>query len=793
MNKIKLNQIGKITAAFIIYIVCSSNTGQYMKSLYDFGEFKSKSYYTSLFSKSEIVELTDADDLHIKGKSYMIKAEKSFRKADGYYKIDENYGGKTKSKALRYEKKGVKYALKAYDYYFQAVEKKFRVYSNRLSKMDNDNSKRHLKAEELSIDARSYYMTGIEIIQDARKLKGKEKVDTYEKAYKEQIKALKHQEIAFMIFMKDPEVKYDKNKDEIITGNENYDVVENIENNTNTDIENDYEPGKDPNIYISKEESIVEKLTISHSDQMLLDDARDKRGYADILMKETDNDYTKIDNIRKEAETSDDEYERNSKHKMASGLEKVLFEKMIKAANLYFEADKMKYGVYLKYLPAARNSEGFEQGQKFEDNAAKLHFKALKLYNKANFYSDHKSNKYIQLMNAVQTELTAIQEQENAYSVYFKLDVIPVEENFEVVDNANNESGKTNDNNSGNSNKLTYNYSGSFVYSKHYPDPKPIVHKSGIIFKVQIGLFKNLLPLKHYGKYSPISYDTYKNNPYMRFMLGEYRSYKSAEYVLNKLKEKGMTDPFIVSYENGKRKTANYGISKIIRDEEFEKIEAREMSYLTGEAVDFTNDNNIDFTKITETSSVNGLAYYVQLGSFSTKKNRDDFKNIQELYADHSTAVFKYLSGIYSSYFEAKKEAVKLTASGYNKAFVTAYNNGSKISLSDAGKLANNENNNIKTNKPDIYFSVQIGVFSHKLNDEELNKFKPVPEKYKIISKEKGNGLYIYYIGEYKTYNEASVVKNDIKSMGQDGFVIAFKSGEKISAKQAVELLKEKE
>ena len=136
---------------------------------------------------------------------------------------------------------------------------------------------------------------------------------------------------------------------------------------------------------------------------------------------------------------------------------------------------------------------------------------------------------------------------------------------------------------------------------------------------------------------------------------------------------------------------------------------------------------------------------------------------------------------------------MKLTASGYNKAFVTAYNNGSKISLSDAGKLANNENNNIKTNKPDIYFSVQIGVFSHKLNDEELNKFKPVPEKYKIISKEKGNGLYIYYIGEYKTYNEASVVKNDIKSMGQDGFVIAFKSGEKISAKQAVELLKEKE
>ena len=789
MNKIKLNQIIKISAVFIILILCSSNTERYNSGLYDFGGFKNKSYYTSLFNKSEIVELTDADNLHVTGKSYMIKAEKSFRKADGYYKINENYSGNTKNKALRYEKKGVKYAIKAYDYYFQATEKKFRVYSNRLNKTDNNNSKRHLKAEELSIDARSYYMTSTEIIQNAEKLKGKEKVDAYKKAYDEQIKALIQQELAFMIFMNDPEVKYDKNKDEIIVADEDYVVDEN-----NNNKKNDYEPGKDPNIYISKEESIVAELKISHSDQMLLDDAHDKRGFADILTEEADKDYAKIENIRDKAELTEDEYEHDLKHKMASGLEKILFDKMIKAANLYFEADKMKYEVYLKYLPTARNSEGIEKGQKHEDNAVKLHSGALKTYNKANFYSDHKSTKYIQLMNAVQTELSAIQEQENAYSVYFKFDVIPLEDNLEVSENINDnsESVKTNDNNSGNPNKLTYNYSGSYVYSKFNPKPQTLVHKSGIIFKVQMGLFKDLLPLNQYGKYSPISYDTYKNNPYKRFMLGEYKSYKAAEYVLNELTKKGMTDPFIVSYENGKRKSATYGLSKIIRNEEFEKIEAREMSYLTGKAVDVSNinDNIIDITEINETSSVSGLAYYVQLGNFSTQKTKADFKNIQALYLDHSGTIFKYLTGIYSSYSEAKKEVEKLTANGYKEAFVTAYNNGSKISLSDAGKLVNNEDNIVRTGKPEIYFSVQIGVYSRKLTNVELNKLNPVPEKYKIISKDKGNGLYLYYIGEYMTYKEASDVKNDIKSKGQDGFVIAFKNGEKISAKQANELLK---
>jgi len=350
--------------------------------------------------------------------------------------------------------------------------------------MNNDNSKRHLKAEEISIDARTYYLTGTEIIQNSGKLKGKEKQNAYKKAYEEHIKALEQQELAFMIFMNDPTVKYDKKNDKIIVDNDNSNVDE---NKTDPDNNNNYEPDKDPNVYISKEESIVEKLNMTQADEMSLDDAHDKRGYADILMEEVDKDYTKIENIRNEAELIEDEYERDLKNKMATGLEKILFDKMIKAADLYFQADKMKYEVYFKYLPSARNSEGFEQGQIFEDNAVKLHSDALKSYNKTLFYTEHKSNKYIKLMNAVQTELSAIQEQENAFSVYFKFDVTPLEEDVAIDDN--NQTGKTNDNNSGSINKLTYNYLGSYVYSVKDPKSKPISHKSGIIFKVQIGLF----------------------------------------------------------------------------------------------------------------------------------------------------------------------------------------------------------------------------------------------------------------------------------------------------------------
>jgi len=794
-NKILLKKIYLPIIAFFVFLLNTSESPMFQSDKYDFGNLKNKSYYSTLFSQAEQVELAKADEDYLKGKTELLNAEKNFKKADGYKKISKNYGGKTEKKAIRYEKKAIKSALKAYEYFFKASDRKFHIYSDRLKKMENDNSKKHLKAEELGIDARSIYMEGTDIKSKANPLKGKAKVDMLEEAFNTHLKAINQQETAFGIFMNDSEVNFDD------TNN----VTDNNENNNDVsddNTENNYEPGKDPNIYKSKEESIVAKLNMNNSNKSLLDDASDKRTYAETLMKEVDADYVKIDNIRSQADNIEDEYERNLKNKMASGLEKVLFEKMIKASNLFFESDKMKYEVYAKYLSEARNSKNFQEGKTYEDNASKLHSKALQYYNKANFYSGHQSNKYIQIMNAVQTELSAIQEQENAFSTYFKLEVTPLEENVKVVVENNNNSGKTNGNTHKTS-KLTYNYKGSFVYSKYNPEPVPLVHKEGIIFKVQLGLFKGLLPLKKYGKYSPISYDTFKNNPYRRFMLGEYRSYKAAEYVLNQVVTKGLTDPFIVAYENGERKTATYGISKIVRNDEFEKAEAKEMSYLTGDAVDENIENNsnvnsdninnisVDNTKINKIKDIQELVYCVQLGNFSSQKKTEDFKGAEPIFVEKTDKTFRYMTGIFSTYDKAKNKAKELTGKGFEGTFVIAYYKGEKITLNKAKSITENETIiNTHTQKDEVYFAVQIGAYSDKLNEDEMNQFASVSGKYKINTTKIDGGLYLYTIGKYKTYKEAAEVKDYVKSMSTDGFVIAFKNGNRISAQDAIKFLK---
>lgn len=793
--------------SIIIFFLASAGTFPKIIKNFDFGNLKNKDYYTTLFSESQQNKLAHADEQYLKGKTEFVKAEKYYKKADAYEKIAKSTG-KSSSKAKRYTKKAVKKSVKAYKYFFIASDEKFHIYADRLKGMNSDNSKEHLRAEELEIDARSKYLEGIELKNQAKSLNSKAKVTKLEEAFNKHLEAINLQETAFGIFMNDPEAK----SENIVSNNSNKKTNDNA--SVEVDVANTYEPKKDPNVYKSKEEFIISKLNLTAADKSLLEDAHDKRTYAETLMNEADKDYVKIDEIRKQAAKSDDDYDKNLKNKMAVGLEDVLFDKMIKAASMFFDADKTKYDIYEKYLPEARNSKNFKEGRKYEANSISLHSYALQTYNKANFYSGHKSNKYIQLMDAVQTQLSAIQEQENAFSTYFKEDVTPlaevVQEHKPITTNPKNKKEKKK------KTKLTYNYNGSYVYSVENPKPKHLIHKKGIIFKVQLGLFKNLLPLKQYGKYSPISYDTYKNNPYKRFMLGEYRSYKAAEYVLNKVTASGLKDPFIVAYEDGERKTATYGMSKIIRNSKFEEIEAKELAELSsnkknntannsskGKINDNSSSNNNTYNNTSNTytggisniETVGGLVYSVQLGNFSSQKSANDFKGAESIYYQKNGATYKYMSGAYSNYKQANSQKSKLASLGYKGLFIIAYNNGEKISLDKAKNLKNTNTtnyNNSSNKKDDIYFTVQISAFSHKLDEKEMKQFEPITKKYNITVTHVDASLYLYTVGKYKTYKKAASVKKDIKSMNFDGFVIAFKNGVRISAQDAIQILKNK-
>ena len=89
-----------------------------------------------------------------------------------------------------------------------------------------------------------------------------------------------------------------------------------------------------------------------------------------------------------------------------------------------------------------------------------------------------------------------------------------------------------------------------------------------------------------------------------------------------------------------------------------------------------------------------------------------------------------------------------------------------------------------------IIFKVQIGAFKEQVPITVANKFLSIA-KQGIKTYKDDNGLMVYTVGEFLEYESANNLKTKLIDQGLgDAFVIAFKDGKKISASDAINLIK---
>jgi hypothetical protein len=175
-----------------------------------------------------------------------------------------------------------------------------------------------------------------------------------------------------------------------------------------------------------------------------------------------------------------------------------------------------------------------------------------------------------------------------------------------------------------------------------------------------------------------------------------------------------------------------------------------------------------------------------------------------------------------------KANAVKndLKRLGYSDAFVVAYRNGKRISLNDAFNQLRNEGKNItvdqnstagitiNSNVPDnntvnntvnpntantttentggtpgaelsgtsgMLFTVQIGVYSGKVNNTQLLNLKP------IYKEQLPNGYVRYTAGIYKSLEKVKNDKAKVNGLGiNDAFISAYYNGTRIKVTEAL-------
>ena len=209
--------------------------------------------------------------------------------------------------------------------------------------------------------------------------------------------------------------------------------------------------------------------------------------------------------------------------------------------------------------------------------------------------------------------------------------------------------------------------------------------------------------------------------------------------------------------------------------------------------------NNMDVgAYATESINSQGLIFRVQLGAFSkrlSKKYVKGLNNIMEVRADDG--LWKYMFGkSYKTIDAAAGGKIDLAIDyGVQDAFIVAYKDGKRISLTQARKIQAKGDEGAsssvikKINKKDVSFKVQVGTYKNQLPTDVLSKLMQLEA---IGQTELDGGLTRYTAGEFTSYKEAEEYQKRIAESGLGGaFVIAFNKEELIPVSQAREVLGE--
>lgn len=269
--------------------------------------------------------------------------------------------------------------------------------------------------------------------------------------------------------------------------------------------------------------------------------------------------------------------------------------------------------------------------------------------------------------------------------------------------------------------------------------PMPV----GIVYKVQVGAFRNELPLEAFSDMTPVTGE-HAGNGLVRYTAGMFTSAQSASEAGAKVRDRGYRDAFVVAYMDGKRvplreamqaeramlaqntipgaapetstasppatNTGNSiatssGTTTVVTAEPVTTTipqaspgDAVLAEYPTtaGEvlaafkpsdnAAEYYNDPAAAPAKQVE--AVKGLFFTVQVGVYSKPTALDRLFNITPLNSElTTTGKIRYTTGIFLNEGQAVQRRSGTVALGVSDAFVTAYLNGKRIPIRDARAL----------------------------------------------------------------------------------------------------------
>lgn len=348
------------------------------------------------------------------------------------------------------------------------------------------------------------------------------------------------------------------------------------------------------------------------------------------------------------------------------------------------------------------------------------------------------------------------------------------------------------------------------IYSNDRPIPIDVEMPSGIVYKVQVGAFRNPIPQDHFNRFAPLAGERLANG-ITRYTAGIFIGFNDANVAKNSIRQMGYSDAFVVAYRDGKRISLN---------------EARE---LEGDqapvATRFTNANEVaeaarqrnetanarpsggDAEKTADTRSSNttatadiapdtngnkavvpefaenwidseGAWLTVQIGVYSKPVTLSDLYNVSNVMAEQlDRGMIRYTTGKFDELNAAVAAKERAKTAGISDAFVTAYLNGKRVSLAEVEAY-------LKSNAPTQaapkeqakeQFNIRIGGFDGKVPAETARALLMLESKWGIYQVTEG-GATIYLSRTMNSRAEAQRAADEFIELGAEKVSVVSKN-----------------
>ena len=276
------------------------------------------------------------------------------------------------------------------------------------------------------------------------------------------------------------------------------------------------------------------------------------------------------------------------------------------------------------------------------------------------------------------------------------------------------------------------------MYSSIAPIPIDIKMPSGVIYKVQLGAFRNPIPQDLFGNFTPLAGES-SGSGLTRYTVGLFKTYTTADLAKGEVRKMGYRDAFVVAYRNGVRiplyeakgetdvSIDTQAISKAKELFESRNIITAATTNTTEITMNVSLDEVIDSNEAENAVGAIGIAdnqnwkvqrgafYTVQVGVFSKMVSPNDIGIDGDLMIEKlNNGYYRYSLGKYTSVEQASNQKELALSSGVSDAFVTAYLDGVRVGInglsSDSNLVAEPEAQAIESK-----YRMVIGTFQDEV------------------------------------------------------------------------------